>query len=1482
MPSSVPTGGSTPSPPQAFPPPPPHAPSASVYHVGWRPALRLALIYLAVSAVWIAFSDQLLARLIQEPQAITLAQTLKGWGFVAVSAAILFVLVRREFRALERAAEHERWAETRVRQAADQVFAMIHTTPLGVVILGPDRRVALWSPGAERIFGWNSDEVIGQDLPTVPQDRQSETDAALQRVLDGDALAGIEITGRRKDHQPVRLRLWAAPLRDEHGRVSAVFAMFEDHSLSLEAEEALRRRDAALAALGSVTHELLLPGDLPSRLNPVLHRLGHALEASRAYVFEQHPGPLGRPVISRRSEWCAPGITPQIANPELQNLPRHNSPFAPWGDALERGEVVCGHAWHFPDIAPVFMEPEDIRSILLVPVFAGDTWWGLLGFDECTRERQWSLAEIEAARAAAGLLGAVIARERAIREMEASEDRYRRLVDNARDVIFRYRLAPERGFEYVSPAVEQLTGFTPQDLERLPDSLVSLVHPEDRVQMLRVLEGQTSPTGTLRLRWKHRQGHAVWVEQSTSPVVDSQGRMVALEGIARDVTERVEAEAAEHRLVEQLAGLHQTSLDITAQTALDPLLRSIVERAARLIGTQMAGLFLTTADGEALEQVIDYGRAEETLGLRLRLGEGVLGIAAARGEPFMVENHRTWPLRCEAFRHSAAGRILAVPLRTQGKTLGVLYLSDEAAGTFSQDEIRLAMLFAEQAAVALQNARLFDEARRHTHQMEALYQTAVEITAQTDVGHLLSAIVDRATNLLNLPVGGVYLLDEASRTLELVVSRFPDRDFKGTRIAVGEGAAGQAVERGEPVVIESYSDWQHRPPVYQDVRTGRVLAVPLRAGDRITGAVYVSDFLPGAFTPAEIQLVTLLADQAAVALENARLLTAERQRSAELRRSRSLIQSLSRMAADLERSTHPDELLDTLRLELQDLGLRCWIGFVDEATGLLSTRYLAEGEPAPARGDPTLLEATQHLVNRPADIPLFRDVLAGGEPRLVPADELARQLVPQAMQGQLVGPLMAAAQAGPNSSAVALRLMRARRAAGLFLLWGDRLTPQDIPALATFSPQVSVALEKAQLLDQIRRRAAYLEALTSVAAALRQASDRQSMESIIIGQLMALVDAQAAWLAWRDPDNGQTIIHLASGAWAGSSGLRLQPGEGIVGRVIATGHAEVYAEPPADPPLARPDLAPAMPAIACIPLTVQRETVGCLALGRESPFRDDDLRLLTAVADMAGNALHRAGVMETLEARVSQRTEELERANARLQELDRLKSDFVSNVTHELRTPITNILLYLDLLRAASSPERSLQHLGVLKSEAMRLGRLIEDLLTLSRFERGGLGTERETHPLDPLLTQVLETLAPSALARQVELTHEPNLDLPVAWIHPAQILQVLTNLVGNAIAYTRLGGHVRLSTHQRIVEGRAFVGARVFHDGPPIDPEDLPHLFERFYRGRAARESGQPGTGLGLAISREIVERQGGWIDVETDPAGTAFTVWLPTSAPA
>jgi len=208
-------------------------------------------------------------------------------------------------------------AEDRLRRGLDQVQAVLQSSPMAIVVIGTDRRVKLWNPAAERMFGWTEQEVIGGPVPFVPVEKHEDFDRNVRRVLGGESLTGIDVVRQRKDGSPVTVRLSTAPLWDDQGRVTSVFAMLEDVSDQRRIEEALGRRDAVLAAVGDSATVLLEAGAWEVQMPDVLSRLGQAMGVSRAYLFQRHTGPIGDEVVSQRHEWCAPGITPQIQNPEL-------------------------------------------------------------------------------------------------------------------------------------------------------------------------------------------------------------------------------------------------------------------------------------------------------------------------------------------------------------------------------------------------------------------------------------------------------------------------------------------------------------------------------------------------------------------------------------------------------------------------------------------------------------------------------------------------------------------------------------------------------------------------------------------------------------------------------------------------------------------------------------------------------------------------------------------------------------------------------------------------------------------------------------------------------------------------------------------------------------------------------------------------------------------------------------------------------------
>ena len=199
----------------------------------------------------------------------------------------------------------------------------------------------------------------------------------------------------------------AVPIRDEQGQVYRVVGIAIDITSRKHHQEALQSRESILQAVG-LTGELLL-GDKPleQSIPEMLKQLGGATHVSRIYIFENH-SINDSLVMSQRYEWVMTGIKPEIDNPELQELSYEDAGFTRWPEALRDRKTVVGNVRDFPATERAILEPQDILSIVIVPIFVGSEWWGFIGFDECAQERMWHDSELEALKMAANLLGAVI------------------------------------------------------------------------------------------------------------------------------------------------------------------------------------------------------------------------------------------------------------------------------------------------------------------------------------------------------------------------------------------------------------------------------------------------------------------------------------------------------------------------------------------------------------------------------------------------------------------------------------------------------------------------------------------------------------------------------------------------------------------------------------------------------------------------------------------------------------------------------------------------------------------------------------------------------------------------------------------------------------------------------------------------------------------------------------------------------------------
>jgi len=231
----------------------------------------------------------------------------------------------------------------------------------------------------------------------------------------------------------------------------------------------------------------------------------------------------------------------------------------------------------------------------------------------------------------------------------------------------------------------------------------------------------------------------------------------------------------------------------------------------------------------------------------------------------------------------------------------------------------------------------------------------------------------------------------------------------------------------------------------------------------------------------------------------------------------------------------------------------------------------------------------------------------------------------------------------------------------------------------------------------------------------------------------------------------------------------------------------------------------------------------------------------------------------------------------KLKEVDRLKSNIISSVSHELKTPLTTIKTYLMLLRRGKVEKRE-GYLTVLERESERLTQIIEDLLDLSALDTGNIQSNLEPTNSAELARRVFESSKTLAATRKVSLALELQPSLPAVIADSGQLEQVLSNLIVNGLNYTQSGGRVILRATQDRFKDDIAVRFSIIDNGPGIAPDEVSHLFERFYRGQAARESNAPGTGLGLTICLDIVDIHSGEISVESRLGeGATFYVIIP-----
>ncbi len=448
--------------------------------------------------------------------------------------------------------------------------------------------------------------------------------------------------------------------------------------------------------------------------------------------------------------------------------------------------------------------------------------------------------------------------------------------------------------------------------------------------------------------------------------------------------------------------------------------------------------------------------------------------------------------------------------------------------------------------------------------------------------------------------------------------------------------------------------------------------------------------------------------------------------------------------------------------------------------------------------------------------------------------------------------------------------------------------PEDLDLLTLFANQAAIVVENTRLFEAERRARQTAETLRAANLALTRTLDLDAVLETLLDYLSWIVPYDSANVMLLEADS-RLVVRAARGyeRWTDLQRVRAITfnvhANPHLNALLSTQQSILIRDTTAHPGWEHHASTEYVRNWLGVPLVAGGEAIGLYSLDKAEPgfFTEEHLRLAEALAAQAAVAIQNARLHDQaqrhaaeLEQRVAERTRELAGANEQLREIDRLKSKFVSDVSHELRTPVANLSLYVSLLERGR-PEKRDDYLTVLKEQTGRLKSLIEGILSLSELDLEKDKVNFTRLDLNAVVEPILAHHRPRAEAASLQLTFDAGAGMLTVNGHIDLLAQVITHLVVNALNFTS-AGQVQVRTYRTANE----VCLEVQDTGRGISPEDMPHLFERFYRGKGVAQSPIPGNGLGLAIVKELVEAHRGRIEVESEVGvGSRFRVWLPLS---